>query len=88
MVRPIFIWRGIPSAEMAANPGTARVAKLGKDMQSLEGEPVVIADVPYLFEDSGINKINGRYYYSYCSNFPYQKIRCRRLDLTEVRLWS
>lgn len=29
----------------------------------------MIADVPYLYEDSGINKINGRYYYSYCSNF-------------------
>ena len=26
-------------------------------------------EVPYLFEDSGINKIDEKYYYSYCSNF-------------------
>lgn len=72
----IYFGGGVPSPGMAANPGTARVAKLGKDMVSIEGEPAVIADVPYLYEDSGINKINGRYYYSYCSNFsvPKEKI--------------
>ena len=26
-------------------------------------------DAPYLFEDSGINKIGNTYYYSYCSNW-------------------
>ncbi|MDE6363648.1 MAG: family 43 glycosylhydrolase [Lachnospiraceae bacterium] len=75
----IYFGGGIPSAEMAANPGTARVARLGKDMQSLQGDPVVIADVPYLFEDSGINKINGRYYYSYCSNFSIPEDQVQKL---------
>ncbi len=72
----IYFGGGIPSPDRAANPGTARVAKLGKDMVSIQGEPVVIADVPYLYEDSGINKINGKYYYSYCSNFsvPEEKV--------------
>lgn len=65
----IYFGGGIPSPDKADNPGTARVAKLADDMISLDGDPVVIADVPYLFEDSGINKINGTYYYSYCSNF-------------------
>ena len=37
-------------------------------MTSLAGTPVTI-DAPYVFEDSGINKIGGKYYYSYCSNW-------------------
>jgi len=72
----IYFGGGIPDPDMAANPGTARVAKLGKDMMSIQGKPAVIENVPYLYEDSGINKVNGRYYYSYCSNFsvPEQKV--------------
>lgn len=65
----IYFGGGIPNEDKADNPGTARVAKLADDMISLDGDPVVIDNVPYLFEDSGINKINGTYYYSYCSNF-------------------
>ena len=65
----IYFGGGIPNEDKVANPGTARVAKLGEDMISLDGDPVVIDNVSYLFEDSGINKINGTYYYSYCSNF-------------------
>ena len=58
---------GVPE-EKNENPGTARVVKLGDDMISISGTPQTI-DVPYLFEDSGINKINGKYYYTYCSNW-------------------
>lgn len=65
----IYFGGGIPSEDKADNPGTARVAKLGEDMISLDGDPIAIDNVSYLFEDSGINKINGTYYYSYCSNF-------------------
>ena len=65
----IYFGGGVPKPEMASNPGTARVAKLGADMISLDGDPIPIENVKYLFEDSGINKINGTYYYSYCSNF-------------------
>jgi len=65
----IYVGGGIPSDEFASNPGTARVCKLGADMISLDGDPIPIDNVPFLFEDSGINKINGVYYYSYCSNF-------------------
>ncbi len=65
----IYFGGGVPSDDKASNPGTARVAKLGKDMVSLEGDPRPIENVSYLFEDSGINKIGGKYYYSYCSNF-------------------
>lgn len=65
----IYFGGGIPSPDMVARPGTARCAKLGADMTSIDGEVVRIENVPYLFEDSGINKINGKYVYSYCSNF-------------------
>ena len=65
----IYFGGGVPSPDKASNPGTARVAKLGTDMISLDGDPMPIENVDYLFEDSGINKINGSYYYSYCSNF-------------------
>lgn len=50
------------------HPKTARCAALGDDMVSIEGIPAEI-DAPYLFEDSGINKINGLYYYTYCTNW-------------------
>ena len=60
---------GIPSQDKAPDPGTARVARLGDDMISLVSDPVPIEHVPYLFEDSGINRIGDTYYYSYCSNF-------------------
>jgi len=69
----IYFGGGVPTPEMAANPGTARVAKLADDMISLDGDPIPIENVEYLFEDSGINKINGTYYYSYCSNFSMTK---------------
>lgn len=54
--------------EKDANPKSARVVKLGDDMVSLDGEPVEL-DPSYLFEDSEINKINGKYVYSYCANW-------------------
>ena len=69
----IYFGGGVPSDEKAADPGTARVAKLSADMISIEGEPRPIENVSYLFEDSGINRIGGRYFYSYCSNFSMTK---------------
>lgn len=65
----LYFGGGIPCAEKIPNPGTARVAKLADDMIHLDGDPIPIPDVLYLFEDSGINKVNGQYIYSYCSNF-------------------
>ncbi len=50
------------------HPKTARCAALGDDMISIIGTPSEI-DAPYLFEDSGINKFNNTYYYSYCANW-------------------
>lgn len=63
----LYFGGGIPGSSYS-NPKTARVVKLGNDMVSLAGTPVTI-DAPYLFEDSGINKIGSKYYYSYCSNW-------------------
>lgn len=64
----LYFGGGIADSGDYAHPKTARVVKLGDDMVSLADTPIEI-DAPYLFEDSGINKINGKYYYSYCSNF-------------------
>ncbi len=66
----IYFGGGVPQGR-EEHPLTARVAKLAPDMISIEGEAVLI-DAPYLFEDSGINKINGKYYYSYCTNWSDQ----------------
>lgn len=63
----LYFGGGIPD-ENFENPGTARVVKLSEDLLSLDGEVKKI-EAPYLFEDSAINKIEGKYYYSYCSNF-------------------
>ena len=50
------------------NPNCSRVIKLGDNMVSTVGEAQTI-DAPYMFEDSGINKIGDKYYYSYCTNW-------------------
>ncbi len=65
----IYVGGGIPSPDKVSDPGTARVAKLADDMIHLDGDPVPIEHVPYLFEDSGINRMGGKYFYSYCTNF-------------------
>ncbi|WP_242840965.1 endo-1,4-beta-xylanase [Butyrivibrio sp. AE3004] len=63
----LYFGGGIPNNQYA-HPKTARVIKLGSDMISVSGSAATI-DAPYLFEDSGINKIGNKYYYSYCSNW-------------------
>lgn len=63
----LYFGGGVPQGQ-AAHPKTIRAAQLGDDMISLATTPVEI-DAPYLFEDSGITKIDGKYYFSYCSNF-------------------
>jgi len=57
-----------PTQNQIANPKTSRVIKLNNDMIHTEGSAAVI-DAPFIFEDSGIHKYNGKYYYSYCANF-------------------
>ena len=63
----LYFGGGVPEGR-TANPGTIRCVQLGEDMISIVGTPQVI-DAPYVFEDSGMNKINGKYYYNYCSNW-------------------
>lgn len=63
----LYFGGGVPTGQ-DANPGTARVVQLGDDMISIVGTPQTI-NPPYLFEDSGINKIGNKYYYTYCSNW-------------------
>ena len=58
---------GVPDGKQAA-PGTGRMVRLAEDMIHLEGDPIRL-DVPWLFEDSGINRIGEKYIYSYCSNW-------------------
>jgi len=57
-----------PTQQQYASPKTARVIKLNADMISTQGSAQLI-DAPFFFEDSGIHKYNGKYYYSYCANF-------------------
>lgn len=67
----LYCGGGIPNDRdqaSCANPKTARVIKLGADMISTVGSASTI-DAPFMFEDSGIHKYNGKYYYSYCFNF-------------------
>lgn len=63
----LYVGGGVPEGK-TADPGTARAVALNDDMVSLKTTPVAICP-PYLFEDSGINKLNGKYIYSYCTNF-------------------
>ena len=63
----IYFGGGVPEGEYA-KPGTARVMRLGEDMTSVVGTAEVIP-APFMFEDAGIHKREGIYYYTYCSNF-------------------
>ena len=63
----LYFGGGVPDGKAAA-PGTARVVELGADMVSIAGEPQAM-DVPYLFEDSGIHKAGGKFFYTYCTNW-------------------
>ena len=74
----IYFGGGVPSGGSADQftsndplPGTERAVQLGDDMISLAGIPQNL-NVPFIFEDSGINKIGNTYYYSYCSNFQVE----------------
>jgi len=72
----LYFGGGVPEGK-SANPKTVRAVKLGNDMISLAGNPVMI-DAPWVFEDSGINKSGDTYYYSYCTNWnggPYGNAR-------------
>lgn len=50
-----------------AMPRTARIARLGKDMISLD--TIVEIKAPYLFEASELNYINGTYLYTFNNNW-------------------
>ncbi len=55
-----------------AHGKTGRVCKItfepGTGKVLMDGEPQEM-DTYYMFEDSEINQFNGKYYYSYCTNF-------------------
>lgn len=68
----IYFGGGVPEGK-DEKPDTARVMQLGDDMISVVGEAAVIP-APFMFEDAGINKVGGTYYYTYCSNF-YSGVR-------------
>ncbi len=63
----IYFGGGVPDGQHEW-PDTARVMELGPDMTSVTGTADAIP-APYMFEDAGIHKHNGTYYYTYCSNF-------------------
>ena len=44
-------------------------ANNGNGIGVLTSDSPTTLDIPYLFEDSGINKLDNIYYYSYCTNF-------------------
>lgn len=63
-----YLYYGGGVADDIAHPKSARCVELTDDMIEIADLPKEI-DAPFLFEDSGINKINGKYVYSYCSNW-------------------
>lgn len=80
----LYFGGGVPEGQQA-NPGTGRVVELGADMISIVGEPVAL-DIPYLFEDSGINKIGDTYYYSYCSNWSVSEEDAATLGFSSAQI--
>jgi arabinoxylan arabinofuranohydrolase len=63
----MYFGGGVPKGK-EDDPGSARVVELNSDMISLAGNPIKI-DIPFFFEAIEMNKINGRYILSYCTNW-------------------
>ncbi|MEV1121870.1 family 43 glycosylhydrolase [Actinosynnema sp. NPDC049800] len=61
---------GSNSAENTNHPKSTRVIKLGDDMISTVGSAETI-DAPLMFEAGHVFKREGKYYYSYSSNFGF-----------------
>lgn len=61
---------GSNSYENTNHPKSTRVIKLGDDMISTEGAAETI-DAPLMFEAGHVFKREGKYYYSYSSNFGF-----------------
>lgn len=80
----LYFGGGVPEGK-ADFPGTGRVVKLGDNMISLDGSPVAI-DIPALFEDSGIHKYNGKYYYSYCTNWSVPEEITKEYGITNGQI--
>lgn len=80
----IYFGGGVPEGQ-AEHPLSARVCKLGEDMISLDGEPVVI-DAPYMFEDSGIHRCGDKYYYSYCTNWSVDSEGTSKYGITNGQI--
>lgn len=54
------------------DPKNARIARLTPDMTAIDGEPVRIP-APYHFEANELNVMDGKYVYTYCSNWAERK---------------
>ena len=67
-----YVYFGGGTTSDKAHGKTARVCKIkfekGTGKVLLDGDPQEL-DNYYMFEDSEINQFNGKYYYSYCTNF-------------------
>ncbi|MCI5730769.1 MAG: carbohydrate-binding protein [Eubacterium sp.] len=67
-----YVYFGGGTTDNKAHGKTGRVCKIkfkeGTGEVEMDGEPQIM-DTYYLFEDSEINQFNGKYYYSYCTNF-------------------
>ncbi|MDE6635421.1 MAG: carbohydrate-binding protein, partial [Lachnospiraceae bacterium] len=67
----VYFGGGVPDKDKAHGK-TGRVCKItfeeGTGDVLMDGEPQEL-DAYYLFEDSEINQFNGKYYYSYCTNY-------------------
>ena len=67
-----YVYFGGGTTDDKAHGKTARVCKIkfekGTGKVLLDGDPQEL-DNYYMFEDSEINQFNGKYYYSYCTNF-------------------
>ncbi len=59
--------------ENSLDTGNCRIAKLGSDMISIDGEIVEI-HAPYHFEANELNYINGTWVLTYCSNYAQRLI--------------
>ena len=54
-------------------------------MISLAGDPVAM-EIPYLFEDSGINKVGDTYIYSYCTNWNVSTEATQKYGFTNANI--
>lgn len=81
----LYFGGGTCGGDEETSPSAARAVKLGADMLSLASDSKALT-LPYYYEDSCVNLIDGSYIYSYCTGWNIPTEAKERLGIGSARI--